>query len=60
MVCLDDLASELDKAHQAAVVSQLRAVGAQVLVTGTEVPDALQTGPTQVFHVEQGRINPLL
>lgn len=60
VVCLDDLASELDKAHQAAVVSQLRAVGAQVLVTGTEVPEALQTGSTQVFHVEQGRINPLL
>lgn len=60
VVCLDDLASELDKPHQAAVVSQLRAVGAQVLVTGTEVPEALQDGPTQVFHVEQGRLNPLL
>ncbi|RDI99097.1 DNA replication/repair protein RecF [Dyella solisilvae] len=60
VVCLDDLASELDKAHQAAVVAQLRAVGAQVLVTGTEVPDALQGDSTQVFHVEQGRLNPLL
>jgi DNA replication and repair protein RecF len=60
IVCLDDLASELDKPHQAAVVDQLRSVGAQVLVTGTEVPEALQGGPTQVFHVEQGRLNPLL
>jgi DNA replication and repair protein RecF len=60
VVCLDDLASELDRAHQAAVVSQLRAVGAQVLVTGTEVPEALQQGPTQVFHVEQGHLSPLL
>jgi DNA replication and repair protein RecF len=60
VVCLDDLASELDKAHQAAVVDQLRAVGAQVLVTGTEVPEALLDGPTQVFHVEQGRLGPLL
>ncbi|KLD62489.1 DNA replication/repair protein RecF [Dyella japonica] len=60
VVCLDDLASELDKAHQAAVVDQLRLVGAQVLVTGTEVPEALQQGPTQVFHVEQGRLGPLL
>ncbi|WP_109124649.1 DNA replication/repair protein RecF [Dyella sp. C11] len=60
VVCLDDLASELDKAHQAAVVSQLQAVGAQVLVTGTEVPEALQGSPALVFHVEQGRLNPLL
>lgn len=60
IVCLDDLASELDKPHQAAVVDQLRAVGAQVLVTGTEVPEALQDGPTRVFHVEQGHLGPLL
>ena len=60
VVCLDDLASELDKTHQAAVVDQLRAAGAQVLVTGTEVPEALQDGPTQVFHVEQGQLSPLL
>lgn len=60
VVCLDDLASELDQEHQAAVVSQLRQVGAQVLVTGTEMPAALQAGPTQVFHVEQGRLRPLL
>ena len=60
IVCLDDLASELDRAHQAAVVDQLRQVGAQVLVTGTEVPEALQQGPAQVFHVEQGRLGPLL
>lgn len=60
IVCLDDLASELDKVHQAAVVDQLRSVGAQVLVTGTEVPEALQGGTSQVFHVEQGLIAPLL
>lgn len=60
VVCLDDLASELDRPHQAAVVGQLREVGAQVLVTGTEVPEALQDGPTQVFHVEQGRLSRLL
>jgi len=60
VVCLDDLASELDKSHQAAVVDQLRAVGAQVLVTGTEVPGALQAGLARVFHVEQGFLHPLL
>ena len=60
IVCLDDLASELDRPHQAAVVEQLRSAGAQVFVTGTEVPEALQAGPAQVFHVEQGSISPLL
>jgi len=60
IVCLDDLASELDKAHQAALVAQLKEVGAQVLVTGTEVPEALEDGSTHVFHVEQGGLGPLL
>ena len=60
IVCLDDLSSELDRTHQAAVVSQLRSVGAQVLVTGTDVPEALQGGSTQMFHVEQGHLSPLL
>lgn len=60
VICLDDLASELDLAHQAAVVQQLAAVGAQVLVTGTELPGALQGLPHRLFHVEQGQISPLL
>lgn len=60
IVCLDDLASELDLAHQAAVVERLAAVGAQVLVTGTECPASLLTRPHRLFHVEQGQIRPLL
>ena len=60
VVCLDDLASELDKPHQAALVARLKGAGAQVLVTGTEVPEALQDASTCVFHVEQGTLNPLL
>lgn len=60
IVCLDDLASELDQAHQAALVGRLKSAGAQVLVTGTEVPQALQDDSTRVFHVEQGKLNPLL
>jgi DNA replication and repair protein RecF len=60
IVCLDDLASELDKAHQAALVGRLKGVGAQVLVAGTEVPEALQDASTSVFHVEQGTLSPLL
>jgi DNA replication and repair protein RecF len=60
IVCLDDLASELDGQHQQAVVNQLLAAGAQVLVTGTEVPLALAAEPTHVFHVEQGSLARLL
>lgn len=60
IICLDDLASELDLAHQAAVVESLREAPAQVLVTGTEIPRPLSGCTTKVFHVEQGRLTPLL
>ncbi|EIL96950.1 DNA recombination protein RecF [Rhodanobacter thiooxydans] len=60
IVCLDDLASELDLAHQTAVVSLLLAADAQVLLTGTELPAALQGLPARVFHVEQGELTRLL
>ncbi len=60
IVCLDDLASELDQAHQSAVVKQLTAVRAQVLLTGTELPQALRDVPCKVFHVEQGQLASLL
>lgn len=57
--CLDDLASELDQDHQARVIRLAEASGAQVLVTGTELPAGLsEVGQAlQVFHVEQGRIH---
>jgi DNA replication and repair protein RecF len=60
IVCLDDLASELDLAHQTAVVTLLLAADAQVLLTGTELPVALQGLPARVFHVEQGELTRLL
>lgn len=60
IICLDDLASELDEAHQAAVIAQLAESGAQVLVTGTGLPEPLRGLPHRVFHVEQGRLTPLL
>lgn len=60
IVCLDDLASELDQVHQAAVVAQLTSANAQILLTGTELPQALQTLPSCVFHVEQGELTRLL
>jgi DNA replication and repair protein RecF len=60
IICLDDLASELDLTHQSAVVDSLLRVPAQVLITGTEIPAPLQGPPKQVFHVEQGALTPLL
>jgi DNA replication and repair protein RecF len=60
IVCLDDLASELDQAHQAAVVESLRGTPAQVLISGTEFPKVLASHPVQMFHVEQGQLTPLL
>ena len=60
IVCLDDLASELDQGHQAAVVDLLTAGGAQVLLTGTDVTAPLEEILTTVFHVEQGQVSRLL
>ncbi len=60
IVCLDDLASELDQEHQASVVAQLLTARAQILLTGTELPLALRETPAHVFHVEQGDLTRLL
>lgn len=59
IVALDDLASELDRAHQARVLARLQASGAQVFITGTEIPSSWRdlSSPITVFHVEQGRIH---
>jgi len=56
VVCLDDLASELDRTHQEWVVGQLLGRDAQVFVTGTEVPSALAGQPVALFHVEHGMV----
>lgn len=62
ILCLDDLASELDRAHLALALKRLSTVPAQVLLTGTEAPAELSAwkGPLARFHVEQGRIERLL
>ncbi len=59
VLCLDDLASELDRVHQAEVFAELVSGGAQVLLTGTELPQVIDpsTNEVRVFHVEQGRID---
>lgn len=60
IVCLDDLASELDAAHQQTLVELLAASAAQVLVTGTAVPEPLHHLAHCLFHVEQGQVTRLL
>lgn len=58
IVCLDDLASELDDAHFRAVVADLRNTPAQVLATGTDMTSFVNARTTgdAVFHVEQGNV----
>lgn len=57
---LDDLGAELDRKHQARVLHSLAASGAQVFVTGTEVPAGLEAhlgAPAARFHVEHGTVS---
>ncbi len=56
VVAFDDLASELDRAHQQRVLERLLASPTQVFVTGTELPSALAAIGVafELFHVEQG------
>lgn len=59
VIALDDLASELDRHHQHQVLHYLVEVGAQVMLTGTEVPDHWPEAlvrDARVFHVERGNI----
>ena len=58
IVALDDLSSELDRNHQQRVLQRLLGSGAQIFVTGTEAPAALETMGVMpaLFHVEQGRV----
>lgn len=61
VVALDDLASELDRDHQARVLDRLRASGAQVFITGTEIPFVLEgrLSGVSMFHVEHEQITAL-
>lgn len=60
VIALDDLASELDRPHQARVLQRLHACGAQVFITGTEPPPGLQglSITPMLFHVEQNKLQP--
>jgi DNA replication and repair protein RecF len=58
IMAFDDLASELDQAHQRRVLQRLVDTGAQVFITGTEAPAALATMTVALtrFHVEHGQL----
>lgn len=62
VLCLDDLASEVDAAHQARILATVDASGAQVIATGTAEPAGLGAvqGGLARFHVEQGKVARLL
>lgn len=60
VVCLDDLASELDARHQEHVLEALAESGAQIWLTGTGAPAGLADHWPEItkFHVEQGSLVP--
>ncbi len=60
IVCLDDLASELDRNHQQRVVDLVVTSKAQVVVTATESLSVLASLDVTKFHVEQGKFVALL
>jgi DNA replication and repair protein RecF len=57
-IAFDDLCSELDSAHQASALAAVIESGAQILLTGTEIPPGLleRFTPRRLFHVEQGEV----
>lgn len=60
IIALDDLASELDRSHQRRVLDWLCRSDAQVFITGTETPAALQSTSGMLrFHVEHGGVRRL-
>ncbi|MBB1061970.1 DNA replication/repair protein RecF [Marilutibacter spongiae] len=58
VIALDDLGSELDRAHQGRVLEWLAESAAQVFITGTEPPVGMVDLDLDVsmFHVEHGRV----
>ncbi len=58
VVCMDDLASELDIQHQEQVLSHLAASNAQVVLTATESPAILDNKMSAQarFHVKHGEV----
>ncbi|ROR34359.1 DNA replication/repair protein RecF [Inmirania thermothiophila] len=60
VVLVDEFASELDAAARAAVLALLRELRVQVWITTTERAAIPPEAPAAWFHVEQGRVRPML
>jgi DNA replication and repair protein RecF len=62
IIALDDFCSELDFAHQQTAIAAVVDSGAQILLTGTEIPVPLLSmlKVSRRFHVEQGKVQALL
>jgi DNA replication and repair protein RecF len=56
VIALDDLASELDQAHQQRLMTALLQTRAQLFVTGTDLPATIAGQAATMFHVEHGEI----
>lgn len=60
VLCFDDLASEVDAAHQQNIVAVASTSGAQILATSTHPLEGVEPAGAAMFHVEQGRVSRLL
>ena len=56
---LDDPAAELDRAHTDALVSEIRTMKGQLIVTALHPEEARFGEPERAFHVEHGRVSTL-
>lgn len=59
IILVDDPAAELDRSALGRLVSEIDALPVQRVFTGLEV-EPLSAGGGRVFHVEQGRVHPML
>jgi DNA replication and repair protein RecF len=56
---LDDIAAHLDVRRRAALFDEIRALGAQALLTGTDDEDFADLIPfAQLFHIDNGAASP--
>ncbi len=60
ILLLDDLPAELDATSLDRLLAVIRPLEAQVFMTSLERRDFNLNGPTQVFHVEQGKVRSVL
>lgn len=57
---LDDPAAELDGPHLSVFIERVRALACQLVVTSLEADFEAFGMPDRVFHVEQGRVHPMV